>query len=133
MQYRTYVRLWSALAVSGLVGLSGCRENPLEVSNPNDPDVSRVYGTPKDVETILSKLLQQMWNAQQGNIGIGAQIQVMALESHSTLANFGMGARSAIPRGTISNALGNANQIENFNDFDVLTRNARSAARKSVV
>jgi hypothetical protein len=52
----------------------------------------------------------------------------MALESHSTLANFGMGARSAIPRGTISNALGNANQIENFNDFDILTRNARSAA-----
>lgn len=128
MNNRTHVRLWSALVVSGLVALGACRENPLEVINQNDPDVDRVYGTPKDVETILSKLLQQMWNAQMGEIGIGAQTMVMSLESHSALANFGMGARAAIPRGLISNSLGNANQFENFNDFDVLTRNARSAA-----
>lgn len=128
MHNRTNVRLWYALAVSGLVALGGCRENPLAVTNPNDPDVGLVYGTPKDVETILSKLLQQMWNAQQGNFGIGAQTQVMSFESHSSLANFSMGARANIPRGTISNSLGNSGQNENFSDFDILTRNARSAA-----
>lgn len=128
MHNRTHVRLWSAVVVSGLVALGGCRENPLAVANENDPDVAGVYGTPKAVETILSKLFQQMWNAQQGEIGIGVQTMVMSFESHSALANFALGARAAIPRGPISNALGNANQFENLNDFDVLTRNARSAA-----
>jgi hypothetical protein len=87
-----------------------------------------VYGTPNDVETIVAKLFQQMWNAQQGNIGIGVQSMVMSFESHSGLANFGMGARAAIPRGPISNDLGNSDQDIIFNDFDKLTRNARSAA-----
>jgi len=128
MHNRTTVRLWSALVLSGTMALSGCRENPLSVINPNNPDVARVYGTPKDVETIISKLFQQMWNAQQGNIGIGVQSMVMSLESHSGLANFGMGARSAIPRGPISNDLGNSDQDIIFNDFDKLTRNARSAS-----
>jgi hypothetical protein len=128
MNNRTTVRLWSALFLSGTMALSGCRENPLSVINPNNPDVARVYGTPKDVETIISKLFQQMWNAQQGNIGIGVQSMVMSLESHSGLANFGMGARAAIPRGPISNDLGNSDQDIIFNDFDKLTRNARSAA-----
>lgn len=127
MYNRASVRFWCVAVLSG-VALVGCRDNPLAVRNQNNPDVARVYGTPRDVETILSKLYQQMWNAQHGAIGIGAQTMVMSLESHSALANFGMGARAAIPRGTISNSLGNSNQTENFRDFDVLTRNARSAA-----
>jgi hypothetical protein len=103
------------------------------VQNGNNPDVLRVYGTPADVETIISKSFQQMWDAQQGNpttgnIGIGVQTTVMSFESHSGLANFGMGARAAIPRGPVSNDLGNSDQDIIFNDFDKLTRNARSAA-----
>lgn len=128
MNNRATVRLWSALVLSGIMALSGCRQDALSVINPNNPDVSKVYGTPKDVETIVSKLFQQMWNAQQGNIGIGVQSMVMSLESHSGLANFGMGARAAIPRGPISNDLGNSDQDIIFNDFDKLTRNSRSAA-----
>ena len=129
MHNRATVRFsCAAVVVAGGLALGGCRDNPLAVSNVNNPDVLRVYGTPKDVETIISKNFQQMWNAQQGNIGIGVQTQVMAFESYSGLANFGLGARGAIPRGTISNSLGNSDQFENFNDFDKLTRNSRSAA-----
>ena len=128
MRKRTPVRLWCAAVVSGIALLAGCSDNPLAIRNQNNPDVARVYGTPRDVETILSKLFQQMWNAQHGAVGIGAQTMVMSLESHSALANFSMGARATIPRGTISNSLGNASQTENFRDFDVLTRNTRSAA-----
>jgi hypothetical protein len=128
MNNRATVRLWSALVLSGIMALSGCRQDALSVINPNNPDVAKVYGTPKDVETIISKLFQQMWNAQQGNIGIGVQSMVMSFESHSGLANFGMGARAAIPRGPISNDLGNSDQDIIFNDFDKLTRNSRSAA-----
>jgi len=109
--------------------MSACVENPLEVNNQTNPDVSRVFGSPKDVETIISKLFQQLWNGQQGVSGqLGVQTMVMSFESHSALANFGFGARAAIPRGTISNSLGNSNQSENFQDFSALTRNGRSAA-----
>jgi hypothetical protein len=52
---------------------------------------------------------------------------VMSFESHSGLANFGMGARAAIPRSPVSNDLGNSDQAIIFNDFDKLTRNSRSA------
>lgn len=129
MHNRATVRLWSAaVVVAGGLALVGCRDNPLAVSNGNNPDVQRVYGTPKTVETIISKNFQQMWNSQQGNIGLGVQSQVMSFESHSGLANFGMGARAAIPRGPVSNDLGNSDQDIIFNDFDKLTRNSRSAA-----
>lgn len=129
MHNRATVRLWSvAIGAAGVVALGGCRDNPLDVSNGNNPNVLQVYGTPKDVETIISKSFQQLWNAQQGNIGIGVQTMVMSFESHSGLANFGMGARAAIPRGPVSNDLGNSDQDIIFNDFDKLTRNSRSAA-----
>ena len=128
MHHRTKVRLISAAVLSASMAVIACQDNPLAVNNSQQPDVAKVYGKPKDVETIISKLYQQMWNVQQNNNGIGVQTMVMSFESHSALANFGLGARAAIPRGTISNSLGNANQTENFNDFDGLQRNARSAA-----
>jgi hypothetical protein len=134
MHNRANVRLWSAaVVVAGVVALGGCRDNPLDVPNPNNPNVSQVYGTPKDVETIISKIFQQMWDAQQGdpaagNIGVGVQTMVMSFESHSGLANFGMGSRASIPRNPVSNDLGNSDQAIIFNDFDRLTRNSRSAA-----
>jgi hypothetical protein len=128
MHHKTKVRVITAAALLATMGIAACRDNPLAVDNTNQPDVARVYGSPKDVETIISKLFQQLYNAQQANTGIGVQTMVMAFESHSGLANFGLGARSSIPRGVISNALGNANQTENFQDFDGLQRNTRSAA-----
>jgi hypothetical protein len=118
----------ASAALAASMSIVACQDNPLSVPNTQNPDVSKVYGSPKDVEVIISKTFQQLWNAQQANTGIGVQTMVMSFESHSGLANFGLGARAAIPRGVISNALGNANQTENFQDYDGLQRNARSAA-----
>lgn len=129
MHHRTSVRLLSAAGLSVALTLSACRDNPLAINNSGNPDISRIFGTPRDVETIASKLFQQMWNGQQGQSGqVGVQTMVMSLESASGLANFGFGARMSIPRGTISNALANSNQTENFQDFDALSRNSRGAA-----
>ena len=128
MRHRTKVRVMASAVLSASMLVVACQDNPLAVPNTANPDVSKVYGSPKDVEVIISKTFQQLWNAQQANTGIGVQTMVMSFESHSGLANFGLGARAAIPRGVISNALGNANQTENFQDYDGLQRNARSAA-----
>lgn len=129
MQKIKAVRLWSAIAAaSGVIALGACNDNPLAVSNVNQPDVARVYSTPRGVEAIIGKLYQQMWNAQQDNAAVGIQSMVMSFESHSSLANFGFGARANIPRQTVDNTLGNPDQDIIFNDFDKLTRNARSAA-----
>ena len=123
------VKLWFAIAAaSGVMMLAACGENPLAVKNTDQPDVPRVLSTPRGAESLLGGMFQQMWNAQQGNFGVGVQSQVMSFESHSGLANFGFGARANIPRQTVSNALGNSEQNEIYNDFDRLQRATRSAA-----
>jgi len=123
------VRFWSVIAAaSGVFALGACSADPLSVDNTNQPDVPRVLSTPRGAEAVAGKLFQQMWNAQQNNFNVGVQSLVMSFESHSGLANFGFGARANIPRQTVDNALGNSEQNEIYNDFDKLTRNARSAA-----
>lgn len=120
------LKLVSLVALVSLVGTGACRDHPLDVRNRNQPSVPT---NATETETFISKLMQQIWNGNQGVSGnVGVQMSVMSLESHSALANFGMGSRAAIPRGTISNALGNSTQTENFRDFDFFTRNGRSAA-----
>ena len=129
MHTRKSVNLWSAIALaSGVMALAACGENPLQVNNTNNPDVPRVLSTPRGAEALLGGIFQQEWNAQQGSLAIGVQSMVMSFESHSGLANFGFGARANIPRQTISNAIGNSEQGEIYNDFDKLQRAARSAA-----
>jgi len=129
MYFRNTVRLMSVLALGATVFTAACREEPLSVENPNQPDVAKVFGTPRDVETIISKLFQQMYNGQLGNPDdIFTQTITMSFESHSQLGNFGMGTRAAIPRSPIDNSIGNNVSIGNFRDFDFLSRNARGAA-----
>lgn len=126
MYFKTSMRLMAA-ALLGLTAVTACRD--LSVDNPNQPDVSKVFGTPRDVETIISKLFQQMYNGQLGSPDdIMTQTITMAFESSSQLGNFGMGTRGAIPRSPIDNSIGNNVSIGNFRDFDFLSRNARGAA-----
>lgn len=111
------------------VGTVACIDNPLSVDNPNQPDVAKVFGTPRDVETIVSHLFQQMYNGQLGSADdIMTQTITMSFESSSQLGNFGMGTRGAIPRSPIDNSIGNNVSAGNFRDFDFLSRNARGAA-----
>lgn len=123
------VKLWSVIATAAsVITLAGCTDNPLAVKNTQQPDVPRVLSTPRGAEAVVGKMFQQMWNSQQGNTGVGVQTMVMSFESHSGLANFGLGSRANIPRQTVGNSLGNSEQDVILNDFDKLTRNSRSSA-----
>ena len=118
----------SAVVLSAATLLVGCRDNPLEVKNTQQPDVSQAYSAPLTVEGIVSKLYQQLWNGQHNaSDNIQTQSMSMSFESHSQLGNFGMGTRAAIPRSLIDNSIGNTVNVGNFRDFDFMSRNARSA------
>jgi hypothetical protein len=127
MNFRTTVRLMWAVVLGASVFVVGC--NDLKVTNPNQPDVAKVFGSPRDVETIVSRLFQQMYNGQLGSADdIFTQTITMSFESASQLGNFGMGTRGSIPRSPIDNSIGNNVSAGNFRDFDFLSRNARGAA-----
>lgn len=129
MFHRTVVRATSAGVLTVATLVSGCRDNPLAVENKNDPNVSNAFSTPGNVETVGSKLFQQMYNGQYGSSDdLWTQTITMSFESSSQLGNFGMGTRGAIPRSPIDNSIGNTVAGGNFRDFDFLSRNARSAA-----
>ena len=127
MFYRTSVRaLAGALAVSAM--LTACVENPLDVKNPNNPDVDKVYKSPANAETQSSQLFKNMFNGQYNSSDdIWTQSMSMSFESHSQLGNFGMGTRAAIPRNPIDNSIGNNVNTGNFRDFDFMSRGARTA------
>jgi len=120
------------IAAAGLavLALAGCSDDPLAVENENNPDVERAYGTTVGVETIISRVFQQMHQAQYGSSdALWPQTTVMSFESYASVANFGMNARAQLPRGApIDNSRGNNVAAGNFRDYDQLTRNARSAA-----
>jgi hypothetical protein len=129
MHQRHSARVLTAIALAASTVLGACSESSLAVTNPNNPDVEKAYGTPANVETIISKLYQQMFNGMYNSSDdIWTQSLSMSFESHSQLGNFGMGTRAAIPRSPIDNSIGNSVASGNFQDFDALSRNARSAA-----
>jgi hypothetical protein len=127
MSYRISVRaLAGALVVSTM--LAACVENPLDVPNPNSPDVDKVYKSPANVETTVSQLFKNLYNGQYNSSDdIWTQSLSMSFESHSQLGNFGMGTRAAIPRNPIDNSIGNTVNAGNFRDFDFLSRGLRTA------
>lgn len=124
---RLSLRVVSMLALVATV--AACNDAALAIDNDNNPDVDRVYGNPRDVETIVSKLYQQMYNGLYGSSdNLWTQSMVMAFESSSQLGNFGMGVRGGIPRSPIDNGIGNGVNVGNLRDFSQMTRNGRSAA-----
>jgi len=127
MSYRISVRaLAGALVVSTM--LAACVENPLDVPNPNSPDVDKVYKSPANVEQTVLQLFKNLYNGQYNSSDdIWTQSLSMSFESHSQLGNFGMGTRAAIPRNPIDNSIGNNVATGNFRDFDFLSRGVRTA------
>ncbi len=112
---------------ASLVALTACG-NSLEVVNHNNPDVARAYATPSGVEGVVGGLGVQLNNTQRTSESINTQAKIFSGEQFATVANFGMAARSVIPRNPISNDLGNDNSFSNFNNWDVFSRTGRSAA-----
>lgn len=128
MNNRILVRCVSAIALGTASLLTACTEQPLSVTNPNQPDITLAYGSANNVEAVIGKIFQQMFNGQYAaSDDIWTQTLVLSFESSSQLGNFGMGTRSIIPRPLIDNSIGNSVAIGNYRDYDHLSRNARGA------
>lgn len=114
-----------ALVVLTLVA---CQE-PLLVVNENEPDRDRALASPADVEALIAGSYATIHNGTVGsNGGLQPKLQVMGLNSYSTLANFEMGPLGAVPRNPIPNTRGNPGESENFRDYQRMHRAARVAA-----
>src|SRR6058998_95719 len=110
-------------------GLIACKDT-LQVANQTDPDRTRALGRPSDVESFIGSTYAQIQNATLGgsNDDLQTQLQVMGMENTSSLANFAMSPRGAIPRTQIDNTRGGTGSDGNYRDFLVLHRAARMAA-----
>ncbi len=118
------------------IGLAACTD-PLNVPNPNNPDRGRVFGNAADLEQLIASTYARVHAGTLGgatvltggaNDALQPQLQVMGMENVSSLANFAMGPRGAIPRNAITNARGSQGNIGNYRDWVVEHSAARMAA-----
>lgn len=117
--------------VVGALSLSACSDL-LNVSNDNNPDVTRAFSTIDGIEGVVAGLGSGLYNGngQRGNEGVNTQSKILSGESFTTVNNFGGAPRAAIPRSPISNSLGNDIQAGNrvqFQNFSVLIRTGSNA------
>ncbi len=118
------------------IGVAACTD-PLDVVNPNNPDRGRVFGNAADLEQLIASTYARVHAGTLGgatvltggaNDALQPQLQVMGMENVSSLANFAMGPRGAIPRNPITNARGSQGSIGNYRDWVVEHSAARMAA-----
>lgn len=102
----------------------GCSD-ALESKNLNNPERERVFALPAAIEQILGSGYQQCRNTEKGN-DMTAQLAVMSGESYSSLNNFNMGPRDAIPRAPILNSPAASQAL--YNNFGGWSRQARLLA-----
>jgi len=119
------------LVTAGVLALAfmACKDT-LVVDDVNDPDRIRALSRPGDIEAFIGSTYAQIHNATLGgsNDDLQTQLQVMGMENTSSLANFAMSPRGAIPRTQIDNTRGGTGSDGNYRDFLVLHRAARMAA-----
>ncbi len=120
-----YTKVLSGVLVA--VALAACQD-PLTVTNTNNPDRARVLARPSDLEALIAGGFKTIVNGTFGTDGLGPSARTMSWENASNLANWGLGPRSALPRSFIDNSRGNAYLSENYYDFLYTQRAARSAA-----
>jgi hypothetical protein len=107
------------------VGAAGCDEQ-LIVNNVNSPNRERALARPTDVENLVAGQYRVIHNTYWSFSVLGAQMAVMGYENFSSLANNGVGVRSAIPRSLIDNSRGNATDF--YGAFLSWSQAARAAA-----
>jgi len=107
----------SLLAVTSLlsIGASGC-EQRLAVEDLTDPDIKRVFATGQSIESTIGAGYQTIHNAV-ANTSDEPGVEVWGLESYSSLNNFNLGTRSAIPRLPINNVVGAPSILPEFRDL----------------
>lgn len=124
------MRKLSLALVALCVGIAACDSEQLVVTNPNNPNVSRVLATPTDVENYIGASWTAWWNAAMAgtNEQLRPPMMAMSFETSSGLNNFGMGPRSAFPRSFIDNSLGNGFSAQNYYNYSHLEAAGRQAA-----
>ena len=103
-----------------ILSASACDQR-LSVENLSDPDVSRVFATGQSIESTIGAGYQTVHNAM-ANTNDEPGVEVWGLESYSSLNNFNLGTRSAIPRLPINNVI---NSPSIFGEFTALSKEAR--------
>jgi hypothetical protein len=100
---------------------AGACNNDLKVEDLTDPDIARVFATGQSIEATIGAGYQTVHNAMS-NTDNQPGVEAFGLESYSSLNNFNLGTRSAIPRLPINNVVG-APTI--FNEYTKLAKEAR--------
>src|SRR3954463_3535699 len=98
----------------------GC-DNSLVTEDLSDPDIARVFATGASIESTIGAGYQTVHNAMT-NTNDQPGVEAFGLESYSSLNNFNLGTRSAIPRLPINNVNG-APSI--FSEYTALAKEAR--------
>jgi hypothetical protein len=112
------------------MGVVACND-PLNVSNQTNPDISRALSTPSGIEQLIQTGYQSahaIFIALPTTGAIEAQANVFGLESYGSVANFGMNTRGGIPRIQVQNERGNATADGNYKDFRDFAKLSRSMA-----
>ncbi len=108
---------------------AACKDNVLDVNNPNNPDRAGVLNLTRDIEALSSRLYQNVHTAHFGaNDNLENQMNVASFENASTLSNFGMSPRGGINRTFVDNVPGGASLVGNRRDFQQLTNAAGTAS-----
>lgn len=100
--------------------VAGCGQN-FAVEDLTDPDIARVFATGASIEATIGAGFQSVHNAMS-NTDDQPGVEAFGLESYSSLNNFNLGTRSAIPRLPINNVIG-APSI--FQEYTKLSKEAR--------
>ncbi len=105
------------LVSASLLGIAAtaCNDN-LSVQNLTNPDIQKVFNDASSIEATISSGYQSVHNAIT-NTSLQPQVDVFALESYSSLNNFNMGTRAAIPRAPIQNSNGAPSVFPEFRDL----------------
>jgi hypothetical protein len=113
------IRIRTTAAAALLVTAAACQD--LMVENLSNPDIERVFGTPASIEATLGAGYQTIHNAVS-NQNLWPEVQMLGLETYSSLNNFNMGVRVSIPRNPLSNGIGSPSF---FSEYSSTSRAAR--------
>ncbi|MDB4874869.1 MAG: hypothetical protein JWM41_1315 [Gemmatimonadetes bacterium] len=103
-----------------VIAATACNKD-LTVENLSNPDVARVFATGASIEATIAAAYQTVHNGTT-NQALWPETLMHSLEQYSSLNNFNMGVRVAIPRAPIVNSNG-APTV--FTEFSALSRESR--------
>ena len=109
------------VAVAATFLFAAACDQQLTVKDLSDPDIARVFATGQSIESTIGAGYQTVHNAMS-NTNDQPGVEVFGLESYSSLNNFQLGTRSAIPRLPINNVIGAPSIL---NEYSSLAKESR--------